>query len=85
MLVLSLTKGKKLHKALGTLFVFGMMTAEISSLTLANIHPNTFLFMIGIFTLYMTGTGFRFIKSKLSNPAPVDRILKLGRGSRELF
>lgn len=82
MLVLSLTKGKKLHKALGTLFVFGMMTAGISSLALAIMHPNPFLFMIGVFTLYMTGTGVRFIKSKLSNPnlAPFDRILQIGTG-----
>ncbi len=81
-MVLSLTKGKKLHKALGKLFVFGMMTAGASSLILASMHPNPFLFMIGVFTLYMTGTGVRFIKSKLSNPTPIlfDRILQVGMG-----
>lgn len=82
MLVLSLTKGKKLHKTLGMLFVFGMMIAGVSSLALAIMHPNPFLFMIGVFTLYMTGTGVRFIKSKLSNPTPAtfDRILQIGMG-----
>lgn len=64
------------------LFVFGMMTAGISSVALAIMHPNPFLFMIGVFTLYMTGTGVRFIKSKLSNPSPIlfDRILQVGMG-----
>lgn len=81
-LVLSLTKGKKLHKTLGMLFVFGMMTAGVSSLTLAIMHPNPFLFMIGVFTLYMTGTGFRSIKLKSSNTTPgaFDRILQIGMG-----
>jgi uncharacterized membrane protein len=82
MLVLSFAKGKKLHKALGMLFVMGMMTAGFSSLILAIMHPNPFLFMIGVFTLYMTGTGVRFIKSKLSNPTPAtfDRVLQIGMG-----
>jgi uncharacterized membrane protein len=82
LMILSVPKGKKLHKALGMLFVYGMMTAGISSLILASIHPNPFLFMIGVFTLYMTGTGVRSIKSKNSTSGPnlADRILQIGMG-----
>jgi len=59
-------KGDRLHKRLGTYFYFGMVTAAAVSLILAFIRPNTFLFIVGVFTLYMTYTGIRFLKVKQS-------------------
>lgn len=82
MIVLGTAKGRKLHKILGKLFIYGMMAAGSSSLILSVLHPSSFLFMIGIFTLYMVGTGFRIIQTKSSNPAPnlFDRALQAGMG-----
>ncbi|HCS21544.1 MAG TPA: hypothetical protein DIW47_13455 [Bacteroidetes bacterium] len=58
-------KGNKRHKQNGKLFVYGMLTAGFSSLVLALLHPNIFLFMTGVFTLYMVGTGSRYIRLRL--------------------
>lgn len=50
-------KGDKNHKLFGKIFLISMLTAGISSLILASIHSNYFLFMVGVFTLYMVGSG----------------------------
>lgn len=41
-----------------------MLTAGISSLILSYLHPNSFLFMVGVFTLYMICSGQRYLKHK---------------------
>lgn len=78
-LVFSLKKGTRPHTVLGKIFIPGMLLAGFSSLLLAVLHPNTFLFMVGVFTVYMVGTGARAISSKspLTNQ-PIDRMLQLG-------
>lgn len=38
-----------------------MQTAGCSSLVLACLHPNHFLFMVGVFTLYIVNTGQRYL------------------------
>lgn len=58
-------KGGRYHRIIGKLFVYGMLTTGFSALVLALLHPNSFLFMIGIFTLYMVGTGNRYIGLRL--------------------
>jgi uncharacterized membrane protein len=60
-------KGDKKHKLIGKIFFISMMTAGSSSLVLAYIHPNYFLFMVGVFTLYMVGSGQRYLKHKQQN------------------
>jgi uncharacterized membrane protein len=55
-------KGDKPHKVIGSLFFYSMLTAGISSLILSIIHPNYFLFMVGVFMLYMVFTGNRYIQ-----------------------
>lgn len=57
-------KGDKKHKSIGKLFLVSMLTAGISSLILASIHPNYFLFMVGVFTLYMVGSGHFYLKKR---------------------
>ena len=59
-------KGDRIHKRTGKVFMYSMLTAGFSSLVLSILHPNYFLFMIGIFTLYMIATGKRYINMKLS-------------------
>lgn len=57
-------KGDDPHKLIGKLFFSGMLTAGFSSLALSMIHPNYFLLIVGIFTIYMTTTGQRYLKLK---------------------
>lgn len=65
-------KGDKKHKLVGRFFVYGMLTAGISALMLSIMHPNYFLFIVGIFTIYLTGTGTRYLRMKMlgSNQRP---------------
>ncbi|MBN9296284.1 MAG: DUF2306 domain-containing protein [Filimonas sp.] len=57
-------KGDKLHGSIGKLFLTGMLATGFSSLVLAIIHPNYFLFIVGIFTIYMSATGQRYLRLK---------------------
>lgn len=72
-------KGGKSHVIIGRIFAISMLTAGISSLVLAAIRPNPFLFVVGIFTLYLVGTGLRYIQRKgriqINPPKPIDYFL----------
>jgi uncharacterized membrane protein len=57
-------KGDKNHKLTGKIFFVSMLTAGASSLVLSFLHPNYFLFVVGVFTLYMVGSGQRYLKHK---------------------
>ncbi|MEQ1734561.1 MAG: hypothetical protein ABL940_12870 [Bacteroidia bacterium] len=54
-------KGDKLHVLFGKAFLYGMLTAGCCSFALAVIHPSLFLFMVGVFTIYLVGTGERYL------------------------
>ncbi len=73
-------KGDKLHRKLGKLFLYGMLTAGASALVLSILHPNHFLFIVGIFTIYLTATGQRYLsfKQKNNTPGTIDWMLSLG-------
>jgi uncharacterized membrane protein len=58
-------KGDTPHKNVGKVFLYSMLLAGISSLILAVMHPNNFLFIIGIFTIFLVGTGRRYLSLKL--------------------
>ncbi|MGB0424756.1 MAG: DUF2306 domain-containing protein [Flavobacteriales bacterium] len=55
-------KGDKYHKYVGKAFLISMLSAGISSLVLASIHQNHFLFMVGVFTLYMVSSGQLYLR-----------------------
>ncbi len=57
-------KGDKVHKRIGRIFFVSMIVVGVSSLALSIFHPNYFLFMIGVFTLYMVGSGQRYLSHK---------------------
>ncbi len=57
-------KGDKPHKLVGKIFFYAMLTNGLSSFPMAILHPNPFLFMVGVFTLYMLGTGKRYLSLK---------------------
>jgi uncharacterized membrane protein len=57
-------KGDKPHKLVGKIFFYGMLINGLCSFPMAIIHPNYFLFIVGVFTLYMLGTGQRYLSLK---------------------
>jgi uncharacterized membrane protein len=57
-------KGNVSHKKVGLVFVWGMLITGFSAFILAILKPNVFLFIIGIFTVYLVGTGQRYIHLK---------------------
>ncbi len=69
-IVLLRKKGDAIHKKTGTIFFYSMLIAGASSLILAIIHPNYFLFIVGVFTLYMLLTGTRYLRFKKNNVKP---------------
>lgn len=59
-------KGGFAHKLSGKIFFWGMCSASIVALIIANLpqHENLFLFAVGGFTLYMVCSGYRIVALK---------------------
>ncbi len=59
-------KGSSLHKKSGKLFSFGMITSSLISLPISWMpyHENLFLFLIGLFTIYLVLAGNRSLSFK---------------------
>jgi uncharacterized membrane protein len=62
--IMAAKKGDKRHKLLGKFFSLAMLSAALSSLIMAYLHPNYFLFIIGVWTTYMIITGNRALAFK---------------------
>jgi uncharacterized membrane protein len=63
-------KGGKQHRLLGKIFLISMLVVAGSAFILSIIHPNYFLFIVGVFTLYMVGSGTRYLRFKNLNHMP---------------
>lgn len=57
-------KGGKVHLLSGKIYVIAMLLVAVSSFILSLIRYNPFLFMVGVFTLHMTVTGYRGLLKK---------------------
>lgn len=72
-------KGGKRHRIVGSLFLYSMLTVSLSAFVLSVLHPNYFLFIVGVFTLYMVSSGTRYLHlknlSKGQKPATTDWLL----------
>lgn len=68
-------KGDSKHKIVGKIFSISMLTAGLSSLVLSVLHPSRFMFMVGIFTVYMVGTGNRYLHLKMLNKNQKPKII----------
>ncbi|MEN9609406.1 MAG: hypothetical protein RLZZ628_220 [Bacteroidota bacterium] len=62
--VMILKKGDATHRRIGSIFSYAMTLNAIVSLILAQMHPNPFLFIVGIFSLYLILSGNRILKLK---------------------
>ncbi len=78
-------KGSSLHKKMGTLFSIGMITSSLISMPISWMpnHENLFLFLIGLFTIYLVLAGNRSLTFKTKEKA--DWIDKMISGSMLLF
>lgn len=69
-------KGGKTHLIVGKIFLYSMLTVSASAFVLSILHPNYFLFIVGVFTLYMVSSGTRYLYlknlSKGQKPATID-------------
>ena len=63
-IVMLLKKGDKAHRTIGKIYFYSLLLASIVSFPMAYLHPNWFLFIIGVFTSYMLLTGNRYIQRK---------------------
>tara|TARA_R110000737_G_scaffold327084_3_gene341149 strand:- start:22283 stop:22951 length:669 start_codon:yes stop_codon:yes gene_type:complete len=74
-------KGDQKHKWMGKIFLYGMLTVGLSAFVLSIIHPNYFLFIVGVFTFYLAATGNRYLSLKELNttqkPKIVDWVLTI--------
>ncbi len=52
-------KGGWLHRRAGNAYTLAMLAVGLSALMLAVVHPNPFLFAVGVFSLYLVFTGWR--------------------------
>ncbi len=58
------TKGDKLHKLAGDFFFYGMLAAGCSALVMSVMHTSYFLFITGVFTIYLVSTGKRYLSMR---------------------
>lgn len=72
-------KGGKIHRVVGRVFLYSMLTVGLSAFILSVLHPNYFLFIVAVFTLYMVSSGTRYLYlknlSKGQKPAIIDWLL----------
>lgn len=78
-------KGSAIHKRMGKLFSIGMLTSSLISIPISWMpnHENLFLFLIGLFTIYLVLNGNRALTFKTKEKA--DWIDKMISGSMLLF
>lgn len=68
-------KGDKKHKLVGKFFLYSMLSVGCSAFVLSVLHPNYFLFIVGVFTIYMAATGDRYLLLKKLNTSQKPKII----------
>ena len=70
-------KGAKNHKSFGRIFFFSLLLSSLLGLliTLLPSHKNTFLLVIGIFTLYLLISGYRALSYRKSSSLILDKVI----------
>jgi len=59
-----LKKGDQRHRLLGRIFVWSMLGASISGIAMSVMKPNLFLLLVGLFSGYMSWSGWRILRAK---------------------
>ncbi len=72
---IAVKKGSTIHMTSGTVFSYSMLSSSLISLVIARMphHENLFLFLIGVFTIYMVLAGNRALtlRSKTKSKADI--------------
>jgi uncharacterized membrane protein len=76
-LAVSSRKGGKIHRLAGKVFYLAMLLVVASALFISLKTNNTFLFCIGIFSLYQNVSGRRVLRNKTMRPKLVDFLITL--------
>ena len=73
-------KGGLLHKRMGKLFSIGMITSSLISIPICWMpqHQNIFLFLIGLFTIYLVIAGNRVLTFKTKTKADMTDFMTSG-------
>lgn len=66
------TKGARLHRRAGQIYVLAMLVVTLTALALVFVRPNAFLLGIAIFSFYFVFTGWRTVKLRDGKTGPVD-------------
>ncbi len=76
-------KGSIPHKKMGKLFSIGMVTSSLISMPISWLpnHENIFLFLIGLFTVYLVISGNQILTFKSKSKKLAKRIDKIISGS----
>lgn len=61
LLALFVKKRRGIHTKAGIFFYFSMLTVSASAFVMSVMHQNFFLFVVAVFSLYLTFTGYRSI------------------------
>ncbi len=76
--VMFMKKGDKRRKLLGNIYFYSMLGAGLFAVALSYLHPNRFLLIVAVFTIYMILTGKRYLKKKkVSDVIALDWFLTL--------
>lgn len=74
-------KGGSIHRKVGKIFISSILITGFAGLLMAILKPKTFLFIVGVFTIFLVGTGQRYMHLKklgqVQKPKPIDWILSL--------
>lgn len=62
--ILAMRKGGILHRRFGFAFFLALVVVSFSAFVMASIRPNSFLFMVGVFTLYQGLSGYRAVRHR---------------------
>lgn len=71
-------KGDKNHQKTGLLFTYSMFISGLAALILSLISKSDFLFMVGIFTLYLVSSGYRYLHLKPIANKPEPKLIDWG-------
>jgi uncharacterized membrane protein len=80
LLPLLLKKGSNGHKKWGKWFIYSMLVTALTAITVALIpsHYSPFLLAIGIFSLYLTLSGYRSLQLRYNSPTYADWGISIG-------
>jgi uncharacterized membrane protein len=79
-IVVGVKKGNDFHRFLGNIFFYSMLFAGVSAFVLSILKSTVFLFIVGVFTVYMVLTGKSYLyykKNKSSKIRSVDKLVFL--------